>query len=98
VEDVMTSVLTFGFPSEGVTVSDHDTGAALFDARDGRLFSTNLVGARIWRGLECRQEIGAIAADISREYDIEYVLALEQSLRFAEQLRQAKLVDEEVQR
>ncbi|MGH2437544.1 MAG: PqqD family protein, partial [bacterium] len=51
-----------------VTASIHGDGVVLLHTIDGRLFTSNQVGARVWCCLERGLSVEAIAAEISDEY------------------------------
>lgn len=72
-----------------VVASIHDEGLVLLHTEKGRVFVANRTGTRIWQGLERRLPVDALAAEISREYQIAQETAREHTVRFlAELLRQ----------
>jgi hypothetical protein len=75
-----------------VTASIHDTGIVFLHTGEGRLFTANHVGARIWRGVLRTMPVEAIAAEISRDYGIDTTIALEHTTRFVDELEQQRLV------
>jgi Coenzyme PQQ synthesis protein D (PqqD) len=72
--------------------SFHDRGIAILHAGNGRLFTSNETGARIWRGLEQHLSLEAIADKISSEYQIAITTAREHTVRFLSKLEQHALV------
>jgi PqqD family protein of HPr-rel-A system len=76
-----------------VLASIHDDGIVLFDTREGRLFTSNPTGARIWQCLQRKLAADAIAAEISREYGIAYETARDHAARFLADLKQQKLIE-----
>ena len=59
----------------------------------GRLFSANRCGARIWRAIEARHTPDAIAATLSREYDIPIDVATKHTEQFIAALAAHVLVE-----
>lgn len=76
--------------------SFQDDGLAILHAGNGRLFTSNQTGAHIWRGLEQRLSLDAIAEKISSEYQIARTIAREHTIRFLSELEQHALVQREV--
>ena len=76
--------------------SFHDAGVVILHAGNGRLFSSNETGARIWRGIEQRLSLDTIASEISRAYHIAQTTAREQTLSFLTALEQQALIRVEV--
>ena len=76
--------------------SFHDNGLAILHSRSGRLFTSNETGARIWRGLEQRLSLDAIAEKISSDYQIARSIAREHTVRFLSELEKHSLVQQEV--
>ena len=67
-------------------------------AGNGRLFTSNETGARIWRGIEQRLPLETIASEISSAYRIARTTAREHTLRFLAALEQQALISREVVR
>jgi hypothetical protein len=57
--------------SPDVIASEHPDGVVFLHVSRGNVFSSNRIGARIWRGLVEHQTLGAITAAIAREYGVE---------------------------
>jgi hypothetical protein len=77
------------------TASFHDGGIVILHTGSGRLFSSNPAGARIWRGIEQRLSLEAIADEISEEYQIARGAAREDTVRFLAALEQNTLIQRE---
>lgn len=69
-----------------VTVSIHDDGLVILDRRNGRLFTSNVTGAIVWRCIERQLPLDAIADAIGSEYQIARATALEHTTRFLTEL------------
>jgi hypothetical protein len=78
--------------AHAVTASVHDDGLVLFNTHEGRLFTANHVGARIWDALQRAEPLDDIAARISREYQVPVETARADAARFVAELEQARLV------
>jgi len=89
-----TSEFTFTVDPEA-TASFHDDGIVILHTGRGCLFSSNRIGARIWRGVEQQMALEAIAAEISGEYQIALTTAREHIDNFLEQLQRQKLIQKE---
>ena len=76
--------------------SFHDDGVVILHAGNGRLFSSNETGARIWRGLEQQLSWESIAREISTAYQIAWTTAREHTLNFLAALEQQALIKREV--
>ena len=72
--------------------SFHDDGIVILHTGSGRLFSSNGTGARIWRGVERRLPLEAIAEEISGEYKIARTTAREHAARFLAELERHTLI------
>ena len=75
--------------------SFHADGMVILHLGKGSLFSTNRIGARIWRSLEQRLSCEAIAEAISSEYQIGLSTAREHTLNFLTALERQALVQRE---
>lgn len=73
--------------------SIHEDGLVILDTRSGRLFTSNLTGARVWRGLERQLPVESIADEIGREYQIDRTVAREHATRFLDELERNGLID-----
>ena len=78
--------------------SFHDDGVVILHAGNGRMFSSNETGARIWRGIEQQLPLETIAGEISSAYRIERTTAREHTLSFLEALEHQALIKREVAR
>lgn len=76
--------------------SFHDDGVVILHAGNGRLFTSNETGARIWRGVEQQLPLEAIAKEISNAYQIACSTAREHTLNFLNALEQQSLIKREV--
>ena len=90
-----TTELSFTVNPEAVR-SFHDDGVVILHAGNGRLFTSNETGARIWRGIEQQLTLEAIAKEISRVYKIAGATAREHTLNFLAALEQQALIKREV--
>src|SRR5215510_10135806 len=68
------------------TASIHDDGIVIFHTGNGRFYASNGTGARIWRGVEKQLPLGAIAREISDEFQIADSAAREQVVQFLAEL------------
>jgi hypothetical protein len=92
-KQIMTNQSNFSFTvSPEAAASFHDDGIIILHAGQGRLFSSNGTGARIWRGLEQQLTLEAIAEEISGEYQIARTIAREHTLNFLSVLEQHALI------
>ena len=71
----------------------HDDGVVILDNRSGRLFSSNLTGAGIWRRIVEQVPLEAIADEISSEYRIARTTAREHTARFLAELERYRLIE-----
>ena len=95
---VMTNQLTnmsFTVNPEAVR-SFHDGGVVILHAGNGRVFTSNETGARIWRGIEQQLPFERIATELSNAYDIARTTAREHTLSFLTTLEQQALIRREV--
>ena len=76
--------------------SFNDDGLVILHAGNGRLFTANETGARIWRGIEQHLPLEIIAREISNAYQIARSTAREHTLNFLEALEQQALIKREV--
>ncbi len=89
----MTNQSNFSFTvSPEAAASFHDDGIVILHAGQGRLFSSNGIGARIWRGVEQQLSLETIAEKISGEYQIARTIAREHTLNFLTELEQHALI------
>jgi len=66
--------------------SIHPDGAVFLNIEHGVIFKSNSVGSRIWRGVQRQESPAAMAAAISREYNIPEKRAEEDTAQFLAQL------------
>lgn len=83
-------------PTREAAASFNDEGAVIWHTGKGRLFSSNLTGAQIWRGVEQQLSMDVIAREISGEYQIPLTTAREHTVHFMAQLQRHELVQREV--
>lgn len=81
--------------SPGVASSVHDQGIVLLHTASGQMFTSNLIGARIWRGLEERLSVELIVNKICSEYPIDLATARKHVARFLLELERQKLIKKE---
>ena len=74
------------------TASVHDDGIVILHIGNGRLYASNGMGARIWRGVEQQLSVVAIAEEVSGDQAITQTSAREQVVHFLEELEQHGLV------
>lgn len=72
--------------------SFHDDGMVILHTGAGRLFTSNGTGARIWRGVERRLPLEAIAGEISGEYKIAHTTARDHAANFLAELERHMLI------
>ena len=75
--------------------SFHDNGIVILHTGKGCLFTSNGTGARIWRGVEQRLPLEAIAEEISSAYKIALATAREHMVLFLAELERQKLIQRE---
>ncbi len=83
-------------PTPEAAASFNDDGVVILHTGKGRLFSSNLTGAQIWRGIEQQLSTDVIARQISGEYQIPLTTAREHTVHFLAQLQGHELVQREV--
>ena len=76
--------------------SFHDDGIVILHAGNGRMFSSNETGARIWRGIEQRRSLEGIVEEISDEFQITGTTARVHALNFLAALEQQALIKRQV--
>ena len=72
--------------------SIHDHGIVILHTGIGRVFRSNLTGARIWSGIERRLSLDAIAEEISGAFQIARSTAREHALQFLAELERHTLI------
>jgi len=73
--------------------SVHEGGLVILDNSRGRLYSSGPAGALIWRCIEQRLSLEAIAEALNADFHVEPTMALEHTVRFVEQLQANGLVE-----
>jgi coenzyme PQQ synthesis protein D (PqqD) len=87
---------SFAVNSEA-TVSVHDGGIVILHIGNGRLYTSNGTGARIWCGVEEHLPLEAITDRLSDEYQIDPATAREHILCFLTQLEVHTLIQREAE-
>ena len=72
--------------SSDAKVSLDQNGAVFLHARNGVVFTSNHIGARIWQGLLDREGVETIAARISREAGVGHDQVRHDTVEFVEEL------------
>jgi hypothetical protein len=72
--------------------SIHENGIVILHFGNGRVYSANKTGARIWRGILQEQPLNTIATEISDEYRIPITVASEHVEVFISDLELHSLV------
>ena len=75
-----------------VRASIHEDGVVLMHVGRGRVFSANVVGARIWQGVAEGASVETVAESISREFRVPEQQALADTEAFIGQLERAGLL------
>ena len=81
--------------SREVTASVHDGGVVILNLGNGRFYTCNGTGARIWRAIEQRLSLEAIVQEISSVYEITLNTARQHTLRFLAELKLHALIQQE---
>ena len=81
--------------SPEATASVHDDGVAILHLGNGRFYTCNDTGARIWRAIEQRLSLEAIAQEISSAYEIALNTARQHTVRFLAELELHELIQQE---
>jgi len=74
------------------SASFHDDGIVILHTGKGSLFTSNVTGARIWRGVEQQLSLEAIAEEISGEFQIAPTTAREHTISFLAELERHTLI------
>ena len=85
------SNFTFNVSPEA-TASAHDDGVVILHLGNGRFYTCNGAGARIWRAIERRLSLEAIAQEISSAYEIALNTARQHTARFLAELELHELI------
>ena len=81
--------------SPQATVSSHDDGIVILHLGSGGFYTCNGTGAHIWRAIEQKLSLEAIAKEISSAYEIALTTARQQTVRFVAELELHALVQQE---
>ena len=81
--------------SPQATASSHDDGIVILHLGNGGFYTCNGTGARIWRAIEQKLSLEAIAEEISRAYEIALTTARQHTVRFLAELELHALVQQE---
>jgi coenzyme PQQ synthesis protein D (PqqD) len=73
--------------------SIHNDGLIVLHVPSGRIFISNQIGALIWKCLDQRLPLDAVAASISREYGIDRATAQDDAARFLAELERNGLAE-----
>ena len=73
--------------------SVHEGGLVILDNTKGRLYSSGPAGAYIWRCIEQRLSLEAIAEKLHADFQIELTTARDHTARFMEQLHGNGLIE-----
>lgn len=87
-----TTAFTFAVNPE-VSASVHDDGIVLIHIGNGYIYTSNTIGAYIWRGITEQWSLEAIADSITHEYQVEHNTAGEHVLRFLIQLQRQGIIE-----
>ena len=88
-----TTPITFRFTvKRDVVTSPHDTGMALMNIANGKLFSLNAIAAQIWRGLENGQTPETILNGVCSNYRVSRASASMHLDAFLAELQQQGLI------
>jgi len=75
--------------------SIHDDGVVILHLGNGRFYTCNGTGARIWRAIEQRLSLEAIALELSSAYEIALNIARQHTVRFLDELKLHALIQQE---
>lgn len=81
--------------SPEATASVHDDGVVILHLGNGSFYTCNGTGARIWRAIEQRLSLEAIAQEISNAYEIALTTARQHTVRFLAELELHALIQQE---
>lgn len=73
--------------------SVHESGVVILDNSRGRLYSSGPAGAYIWRCIEQRLSVEAIAERLHADFQVELTTARDHTARFMEQLHGNGLIE-----
>ena len=75
------------------TASVSDDGLVVFHVPSGRIFSSNRVGARLWKSIEQLVPFDRIVTDLSSEYGVPLDAARKDAEGFVAELERNELVE-----
>ncbi len=78
--------------ADDVRASFHENGIALFNLATGKVFLSNEIGSRIWRGLADGLSPRAIGEELSREFGVAFDLVQQHTTSFLNELIRRGLV------
>lgn len=81
--------------SPEATASVHEDGVVILHLGNGRFYTCNGTGARIWRAIEQRLSLEAIAQEFSNAYEIALTTARQHTARFLAELELHALIQQE---
>jgi len=81
--------------SPEATASVNDEGIVILHLGNGGFYTCNGTGARIWRAIEQKLSLEAIAEEISAAYEIALTTARQHTVRFLAQLELHALIQQE---
>jgi Coenzyme PQQ synthesis protein D (PqqD) len=81
-------------PSETIRSTVTDDGVVLLDVRNGKIFNSNGVGARIWLKLQEGLDVATIVAQIGAEFSLSTDLIRPDVEEFVRKLKENGIVDE----
>ncbi len=81
--------------SSEATASVHADGVVILHLGNGRFYTCNGTGARIWLAIEQRLSLEAIAQEISSAYEIALNTARQHTVRFLAELELHELIQQE---
>lgn len=79
--------------SPEASASIHDTGVVILHASSGCIYSSNEIGASIWRGLKEQLATRVITQEISKQYGLQDEVAHDHVTRFVAELEQHELIE-----
>ena len=82
---------TFAVSAEA-SASIHEHGVVILHASNGCIYSSNEIGARIWRRVAEKSPIRAIIDEIRNKYELAHSVAHDHVTRFLAELEQHALI------
>jgi UDP-N-acetylglucosamine transferase subunit ALG13 len=81
--------------SPEAAASIHDDGIVILHLGSGSFYTCNRTGAHIWRAIEEKRSLEAIAEEISSTYEIALTTARQHTVRFLAELELHTLIQRE---